>query len=134
MVWGENLRQLHSCLASPGYPRASQRAWDAQTHSREDGLEEEIPAAVRGPDKHARRSFCNGSPHCHHKSLTLALDKKNGAAEDCGTHKVLQNAPIMLAVTPEIGRLRGLLHFAGQILTLALPHDPGCRVFRQNHA
>lgn len=79
-----------------------------------------IPTAVRGLDKREHASFCNGSPHCRYKNLTLAPDKKNGSAEDLRTHRRLQNAAVMLAVIPEVGRLRVSPRSVGQILTLAL--------------
>lgn len=104
-------------------PQSCPEDWNAQIRSREGGLQGKIPTAARGPDKHGLKSFCSGSPRCRHKNLPLGSDKKNGPAEDLRTHKVLQNAAIVLAVIPEIGRLRVLLHFVGQILTLALPCD-----------
>ena len=107
-------------LGESQLPESFSEDWNAQIHSREDGLEGKISTAVRGPDKHEHTSFCNGSPHYRYKNLTLAPDEKNGSAEDLRTHKVLQNAAIMLAVIPEIGKLGVLLHFAGQILTLTL--------------
>lgn len=127
----KSLQQPRFCSVSLGYLRAFSEDWNAQIHSREAGLEGKIPTAVRGPDKHKRTSLCNRSPHYRYKNLTLAPDKKNGSAEDLRTHKVLQNAAITLAVIPEIGRLRFLLHFVGQILTLALSYDRRRRAFRQ---
>lgn len=112
-------------LCESRLPESCSEDWNAQIHCREDGLEGKIPKGVRGPDKHEHRSFCNGSPHYCYRNLTLAPDKKNGSAEDFRTHRVLQNAAIMLADIPEIGRLRVLLHFVGQILTLAPSCDHG---------
>lgn len=65
----------------------SSEDWNVQIYSREDGLESEIPTAVRGPDKGKHALFCTETTHYHYKNLTLAPDKKNGSAEDLGTHK-----------------------------------------------
>lgn len=46
-----------------------------------------MPAAIRGPDKHNHALLCNETTHYRYKNLTLAPDKKNGSAEDLGTHK-----------------------------------------------
>lgn len=101
-------------------PESFSSDWNAQIHRGEDGSEGKIATAVRGLDKREHASFCNGPPHRRYKNITLAPDKKNGSAEDLRTRKVLQNAAVMLAVIPEVGRLRVSPRSVGQILTLAL--------------
>lgn len=111
----ESLRRLRVCVVGLSYLRA---AWGTGTLKYTPGK--------------ALINVSSGPPRYRYKNLTLGSDEKNGPAEDSRIHEVLQNAAVVLAVLPEIGRLRVLLRFVGQILTLVLPCDH--RVFRQNPA